>query len=170
MLTLFPTVSIIWAAFRVSSLACSISILGENKLKNKSFIKMLPRKSNILLDSSLGDERLAKGNSVIHSLNHQLKGSLRISNHSHAMMDPSRSQSSLGYFKSSSFSKQNVCYRNSHILENHFSMTSRRVLCTKNTQRSQYLKPSRYKFQQPKQIILPVTPGVSKGTNTMDCC
>ena len=120
-----PTVSIIWAAFSVSNLACSISILDKaiSCCIVPWEIKGFP-KATLLLQRSKSKIPKWLSENLLDSFNHELEGSLGISNESHAVVYPTRTKSSLSYLKSSSFTQQNVGDWNFDINKVNLSMTT----------------------------------------------
>ena len=117
--TLLPTVSIRWAAFSVSSRACSISIRDS------------AMSARIVPCSAKGS---AEGDARLHSPAHRFQGPLGQADQSHAVVNSTRPQPALGNFKTASFAQQHVGRRHAHVFEQHFRVTVRRVVVAEDRQ------------------------------------
>ena len=139
--SLLPTVSIMWAAFMVSSRACSISI------------REVAISARMVPCSAKG---FPKGYAGFYPPAHCFQGSFRDADTSHAVMNSAWPQTSLGNLESPAFSKQHVSCRDTHVFKEYFSVAVRSMIVTEYAQHAYDLDPRRVHGNEDHRLLLVV--------------
>src|SRR5262249_21496383 len=135
--TLFPTVSISYAAWSVSSRACSISM----------------RMSDIGADGPLIGYRPAKCHAGSNPLAHGFQRALGHADTTHTVMDASRTKTSLRDFKSAAFSQQHVGGRHANVGVTNFRMAMGRVVVAKDRQQALNFNARRVRGHEDHRLL-----------------